>query len=115
MNPSSLCEPLEGRGFIKSFTGLIGCGQIDQMVRSHHSGMGRRGEVSAHRVVMALVYHFFEPGGYLSAHFSRLWKQSVSDAALSKRRLVMGYKVTQWRPAWLAAPVARRRFCFALL
>ncbi|NJL19125.1 MAG: hypothetical protein HC901_02170, partial [Bdellovibrionaceae bacterium] len=34
-----------------------------------------------------------EPQGYFSAHFTRLWKQRVSDATLSKRRRVMGFKV----------------------
>jgi len=73
--------------------GLIEPEKVDQIVRGHHSGIGRRAEVAAHRVIMALVYHFFEPCGYFSAHFARLWKQSISDAALSKRRMVMGYKV----------------------
>jgi len=106
MNNPSLCEQVEARGFIKSFMELIEVEKIDQIARVHHSGIGRRADVGAHQVVLALVYHFFEPCGYLSAHFKRLWKKSISDAALSKRRLVMGYKVFEDLLASVLEPLA---------
>jgi hypothetical protein len=88
-----LCSPFELAGFLKSFLGLIEPGQIDQVARDHHSGRGRPARLKAHQVIMALVYHLLEPQGYFSAHFTRLWNQRVSDATLSKRRRVMGFKV----------------------
>lgn len=107
MSNPSLCQQIEPRGFIKSFTELISAQQVDQIASSHHSGRGRRAQIKSHQVIMALVYHFLEPYGYFSAHFTRLWKETVSDAALSRRRMVMGYKVFEDLLSSVLQPVAR--------
>jgi Transposase DDE domain len=92
--------------FTRSFNQAIRPSKLKEICREH--GPVPRGGLTLqlHELIKGLVFHFFKGSGNLAANVATLIKKTISDAALSQRRVPLPWQLFEEILAVALAPKA---------